>query len=68
MAELSDKERAILEAVALLGQGRERVKVAAADLATAKAMYQEAQRRLHQAEAEHAAEQERFLGLVGEGS
>lgn len=66
--EITERERAILGAVAFLEQGRERVKQAKADEATAKELYEEAKARRQRAENEHDAEHERFLGLIGEGS
>lgn len=66
--EITERERAILGAVARLEAGRERVKQAKADEATAKGMYEEAKARRERVENEHAGEHERFLGLIGEGS
>ena len=66
--EITERERAILGAVTLLEQGRERVRQAKADEATAKELYEEAKARRQRAEDEHAGEHERFLGLIGEGS
>lgn len=61
---LAEGDRAILDAVIRLREMRERVKQAQAEFKTAEGLFEEAKRRLYQANNEQAAEFERFLGLV----